>query len=154
MGSDAALKCRCSASKQRPRRGAVVFVIERSSVQIRPVVPVLPLGRSLFSSHLSERRLAWHFCGTFRDVELGRHGRQPILPALQIPLHHPQIRVTDEVHGKFGIARLRKDLARDHTAEPMRRAQRQVRDTGLVSAPQRRAFRNAVLKAANVSGLT
>jgi hypothetical protein len=52
-----------------------------------------------FLGQPSQRRFAWHFRGTFWGVELRRRGRQPIVPALQIPLHHPQIRVTDEVHG-------------------------------------------------------
>jgi hypothetical protein len=94
------------------------------------VALVCPHGCSLFSHHLAQRRFAWHFRGTFRGVELQRHGGQSIVPRLQIPLHHSQVRVTDEVHGKFGIARVSEDLACDHPPEPVRRAQRQVRDTG------------------------
>jgi len=56
----------------------------------------------------------------FRGVELQRHGGQSIVPPLQIPLHYPQIRVTDEVHGESGIARLSEHLARDHTTKPVR----------------------------------
>jgi hypothetical protein len=88
-----------------------------------------PRRDSLFSGHLSQRGLAWHFYGTFRGVELRGQGDQTIVPPLQIPLHHPQVRVTDEVHGEFGIARLREDLARDHAAKPVRRAKLPVRHT-------------------------
>jgi hypothetical protein len=48
-----------------------------------------PRRGSLFSGHLPQRRLAWHFRGTFRGVELRGHGRQQIVATLQIPLHHP-----------------------------------------------------------------
>jgi hypothetical protein len=73
------------------------------------VALLLPRRCSLFSGHLSPRRLAWHFCGTFRGVEVRGQGDQTIVPPLQIPLHHPPVRVTDEVHGEFGIARLGED---------------------------------------------